>query len=434
MTTQTIPQLQVQVLAKTTPPVVTMPQLQVQVLVSAAAFTPPPPTPRRPFFLMSPLRAPPPAPAPAGGGDPHWPDVAFYLGTQGTPGTNAFQDLSANNLPVLVTGGAVFDNAQSLVPGGTSIRMPGTVTDSTNYLRVAATAALNLPGDFTLEGWFWFVSAKDAFTKAFQKGTTTTVVAAERRSDDGTTGVPIPSLGSYYFGNPIALGGWHHMALDRQGTVLRFYVDGDPAVVAASLSENPNNSLYIGIGSPGDNADMDGYVGAMRVTRYARFVGVPFVPTIDAAGWMQESPVAYALGLPHRYWRVRYLNTWGSPNSSLADLYMAETTGGATICTGGAPLGTVTFAGEGVANAFDNNGATVATPLGKTGAFGYALAAGTQQVVNEVRIRARTGFLDTQPAGFVVQSSNDGVRWLTEWTVTGLAAWTAGETRSFARP
>lgn len=140
----------------------------------------------------------------------------------------------------------------------------------------------------------------------------------------------------------------------------------------------------------------------------------------------------------HRYWRLLSLKNNGGTCTTITELIMATTPGGATICTGGTPIKSSEQAGWEASKAFDGVSGDQgwASAVGDiAGAWiGYDLGAGNSADVVEVRVMSRTngsGLLQS-PALFFIQFSDDGVEWSQRGGSSGLqTGWTANQTRTF---
>ncbi len=137
----------------------------------------------------------------------------------------------------------------------------------------------------------------------------------------------------------------------------------------------------------------------------------------------------------HRFWRV--LCAAADDNAycvvSEVEFNGVQATGGTATASsiyGGAWTAAGAF--DGVKNT--DAGWSTATGAGASGAWiAYEYASALH--VNSVSIYAGSpGNQAHAPRDFSVQSSDDGVTWTTEWSVTGATGWLAYEQRTFPRP
>lgn len=142
----------------------------------------------------------------------------------------------------------------------------------------------------------------------------------------------------------------------------------------------------------------------------------------------------------HRYWRIRSSKIQGnhaSDNFGLTEIEMRALSGGADQCSGGTAISSSDFSGSFAAsNAFDNNTATIWSSVTGGGAhwIGYDFGSGNAVNVNEVFVTSRTDYLNSNVLTAFVESSDNGSTWTTQWQLTEMANWAAGETRTFTRP
>jgi hypothetical protein len=137
-----------------------------------------------------------------------------------------------------------------------------------------------------------------------------------------------------------------------------------------------------------------------------------------------------------RLWAVDCTDGNGSPSNYLifGEVAFATSPGGATVTTGGFPIGHPQRAGSRITFAFDglnntSSGARVNYYFGK--AVGYYWPTPQPNIV-ECRLTAHTGDTGFMPkAGNIVWSS-DGLNWNVAGSFSGQTGWGPGETRAFA--
>lgn len=136
---------------------------------------------------------------------------------------------------------------------------------------------------------------------------------------------------------------------------------------------------------------------------------------------------------PHRYWGVTFLSTVGEQYAGLAEIEMAATVGGSDQCSGGtASASSVNPGADVAAKLFDDNNTTAWA--GTKGALDWVMYDfGVPVDVAEVRMRARSTLPAQAPRAFSIWGSDDaGATRYAYHIETGLSAWTASESRSFA--
>lgn len=118
----------------------------------------------------------------------------------------------------------------------------------------------------------------------------------------------------------------------------------------------------------------------------------------------------------HRFWRLHISENWGDGNyTSLAELVLAATPGGAQGATGGTATASSERVGsESAQKAFDGSPAT----YWRTGSGGapayiqYDMGAGKSLDVAEVRITTHSSAgTSSYPRSFVLLHSDDGIHW-----------------------
>jgi Concanavalin A-like lectin/glucanases superfamily len=185
----------------------------------------------------------------------------LLLRFDGTNGSTTIVDSSANNLTVGVVGSASLSSNQSKF-GSTSLFLPGGVS----YCQVADTPTLEfLNNDFTIEWW------QNLTTSSYilGKGNAQTVVGS---SFAAILGSPMSFYcdGSSVYSLPTTAptpGSMQHVAITRQGGVLRFFVGGVMTgtvtiPVSASINNTPNPLQFGGYATVGSSS---GYVDELAI-------------------------------------------------------------------------------------------------------------------------------------------------------------------------
>lgn len=122
-------------------------------------------------------------------------------------------------------------------------------------------------GDFTLDFWLFLNS-----TAAFQEIIGSSAGTADWISlyrDTGGGGQYILRLQNTLFSGPLALDttSWHHIAITRSGTSLKFFIDGTASGGPHTSSDNITLGGTLTIGqAPGVGAgDLNGYIDELRI-------------------------------------------------------------------------------------------------------------------------------------------------------------------------
>jgi hypothetical protein len=181
--------------------------------------------------------------------------------------TNAgiLDNAEMNNLETV--GNAQISTAQSKF-GGASMLFDG----SGDYLFAASTPNLIFSGSFTIEFWVNFSATPSNFIALIGGTTANTQLFITTKSNGqgirfGLTGVAEYAAGTQTW----STGTWYHVALVRNGTDVKFYVNG----TNISDSTYTNSTTYSGtliIGGVSGTADFNGYIDDLRITKgYARY-------------------------------------------------------------------------------------------------------------------------------------------------------------------
>lgn len=150
------------------------------------------------------------------------------------------------------------------------------------------------------------------------------------------------------------------------------------------------------------------------------------------AGIVAGRPVASAASgiVARRYWRIYITANNGDAFTSIAEMEMRLTPGGATQCVGGTAAASSSYFNDNGSRAF--NGSTLA--LNNTWVTQnvapphwcrYDFGAGVTKQIQEIAIFPETGLLNRAPRDFDIQSSDDASTWETVKSFTGITGWTA---------
>lgn len=140
----------------------------------------------------------------------------------------------------------------------------------------------------------------------------------------------------------------------------------------------------------------------------------------------------------HKYWRIVMfgVGTVGTNNAyGIAELQMRATPSGTNQCTGGTGSAGETWSGATVAAAFDGNASTFwgSTSVTLSNWLQYTFPSPVSVGAVAITARGDGAAYGQTPVDFVVEFSDDGVKWHLGWHVlTG--NWTLGEQRVFTDP
>jgi len=218
----------------------------------------------------------------ANSSDPFFTNVSLLMKADGEDNSTAFIDNSNNNLAITPYGNTKISTTQSKF-GGSSISFDGTG----DYLSSPASPQLDFgTGDFTIECWFYVAGNSPldnmnrriaALTATYPSSGTITGMGLFIMGDSTATGTGIlfanyVSGTSWYFdyAGAVAQGVWHHVAVSRQGALMRLFLNG--TIVASGNINNQSitnpNALTIGrTVYSGYTYDFNGYIDDFRITK-----------------------------------------------------------------------------------------------------------------------------------------------------------------------
>jgi hypothetical protein len=205
-------------------------------------------------------------------GDPFFSDVLLLLPMDGSNGSTTFVDQSANGATVTANGNAQLSTSQSKF-GGSSYVGDG----NGDYLEVSGD--LRLTGDFTVESWVypttssgarWVVCIGNETAGRFLFGILNGNLAIDR------SGIATNS----FTNGSVSINQWSHVAITRQGSDLRAFVNGtllQTLSVSGTLG-NANQLLRVGVSNSASQSFL-GYIDDLRITTVARYTAAYTPPS-----------------------------------------------------------------------------------------------------------------------------------------------------------
>ena len=191
----------------------------------------------------------------------------FHFDGIATP--TVLTDSSGTSKVTTITGNPVISTAQSKF-GGASLYVDGNSSAHTNYVTVDGGNDFNLPGDFTLDFWFYPVAYPNTWGGIVgivdppDANFANHLVALSWNSSGAQLHFMVLSS-STVAPTPNA---WHHVAITRAGTTFRAFFDG------TVVYTNPSSSVtFYGLltfsnwSSNGDNGDFNGFIDEVRVVK-----------------------------------------------------------------------------------------------------------------------------------------------------------------------
>lgn len=219
--------------------------------------------------------------------DIYFNNVSLLLTMNGSNGSTTFTDLSSNSFTVNAVGNTQISTAQSKF-GGSSAYFDGTG----DGLSVASNSAFGFgTGAFTVEFFaFLTVNGAPSATTFFDFRTNITAIPWTFYVANNGAG---NRIGIYYAtgtsfaewngsGPFLSLNQWYHIALVRDGSTYKIFVDGTQATLTAGSASAVNlgssNPCYIGIGSNGSVGPYTGYIDELRITKGVARYTANFAP------------------------------------------------------------------------------------------------------------------------------------------------------------
>lgn len=139
-------------------------------------------------------------------------------------------------------------------------------------------------------------------------------------------------------------------------------------------------------------------------------------------------------------WRVRSTDTAvAGEYMGATELQFRETSGGANTLTGGTATASANAGAPYLPDkALDGNAGTFWTTGGvapPSGGHWWAYAHAAPKDITEIVYTSRSDGVREDPLNLFIEYYDPAsFSWVTRWSVTGIAAWTAGETRTFTAP
>jgi hypothetical protein len=193
--------------------------------------------------------------------DPYYSSVSLLLPMNGANGSTTFTDYSPAPNTITVNGNTQISTAR-FKWGGSSGLFDGT----TDWLYSPVGTGDFGTGDFTIEGWFNWVSLTNGGLFHVYPGTPPNSVAGVAVGYDGTDFQIYSGTTNYGRTYTPTVNTWYHVALVRNSSSLTLYVSG--VAQGASISDGVNyggNGVNVGL-YYGSGFTFNGYVNDFRVT------------------------------------------------------------------------------------------------------------------------------------------------------------------------
>lgn len=312
---------------------------------------------------------------------------------------------------------------------------------SSQYLTVAANAALDLPGDFTIESWVYPTGSK----------TTADIIAGRWISGDrvwllnfGATSnlvfqVNGATLITYSFS--ITYNTWYHVAVTRSGTTVTLWLNGVSVGTGTSSYNFTSATRPLLIGRNGDSTDGTqdwlGYMSNFRIVKGTAVYTSTFTP-----------PQSILPAIANTQLLLNVINSANFIRDSSPNNLTVTNTGTATWVIQG-PYNQIPTSGSSGAISFNGSSQYLTVPSNAAFVFGTGdftieawvyLAGGTTGTIFD----NRTGLTSTQPVFYFAASATvmgyyiGGTNFITSGSFTFLNRWVhvalcraSGSTRMF---
>ena len=207
---------------------------------------------------------------PSTGGDPYWANVSLLLHMDGSNGSTTFTDSSSNTLAVTATGNVQISTAHSKF-GGSSAYFDG-IGDRLDTGTGLAPLQMGT-GDFTVEAFIRPTSSVSGY-----KG-----LIGLASSYVETLYILSGQLVWYNSGTAagtIAVDTWYHVAVSRQGTSLRVFIDGVLVDTSTNSTDITNYGARFTAGDSGfrANENFQGWMDELRITKGISRYSATFTP------------------------------------------------------------------------------------------------------------------------------------------------------------
>jgi hypothetical protein len=206
-----------------------------------------------------------------GGGDPHFANVELLLRGIGSNGSTTFTDESSNGYTVTPSGDAQISTAQGLGESSSML-----FDGSGDYVTATVTGGLGGHADWTVEWFVRFISTGNYLFNSRTGGGAGDGMDIAWNAGCSTAGNAFLSgIGSGNFSTGVD----YHVAVTREGTTYRNYLDG--AKIGENVSTDFNftgTDFKIG-GSPHGNVGyLNGYMKCRVTVGIARYGTANFMP------------------------------------------------------------------------------------------------------------------------------------------------------------
>jgi hypothetical protein len=232
--------------------------------------------------------------------DPYADQNVLLMHFDGANGSANFADASTSNRAVTRNGNAIISNAQSMF-GGSSAYFDG----SGSSLWIPTETAFDFNEDFTMEGWFYFVTTNQSNgASVLFSSDVDDNIQLNSELNSNTIRYFSDSWSSYLTAtlSSVLASRWVHLAVVRQAGIITIYENGQAVASSYAPKQYDVGGLYIGQQNPFRSDHwFHGYMDEIRVTKgIARYTS-NFTPSTSAFG-----DVCYTAGVKRACGRADY--------------------------------------------------------------------------------------------------------------------------------
>jgi hypothetical protein len=198
--------------------------------------------------------------------DPWYDKTSLILNMDGTPGSTTFVDDSPNALAVTAAGDAQIVSDATF---GTVASFDG----AGDILTIPNSLATDLPGDFTIECWFYGNGISSTTGTLIGKWKTASQVAWAVLISSSVVQLGIGNSGGFVaaptFATNISNNQWYHVAITRSGTSIKCFLNGVQIGSTLTYASNMSSTSTTDLGYLGSSNSnyFNGKIGPTRITK-----------------------------------------------------------------------------------------------------------------------------------------------------------------------
>lgn len=248
-----------------------------------------------------------------GGVDQFFNNVSLLL-----PMDASFNDFSINNFALTAFGNVQISNAESKFGGGSAL-----FDGDGDYLELPVNAIQFNADDFTIEFWV-YPTRTGSHTCVANWGCSSNMTIFFAVDTSAGVVVYLNGSGPYITGGSIQVNQWQHVALVRQGSNMRAYINGVQAGSTYNIGNTAINTIVDNIRIGRDTASfncnqaLQGYMDDLRITiGIARYTS-DFVPSyLSKVGKLKISKPVFPIQNLLAFWKFNDLTDSSGNNYTL---------------------------------------------------------------------------------------------------------------------